>query len=434
MTDFSLRTTAAFPLGVYQVANAIPDSLLVFRGAACVYEAFETAFRPHDLGQTLDRPGAPRLVDTTEPFTMSILGVEDRVVDLARWNQLLGDRRLVFLSELVRISIMGEGLRAAARAVRANTGLPCVPALSLDLSRDADDALRSLLTGLAEVLVADAARLGGEPPALDPRGIGIVGYPYLRNEGDSAGDVAELERLVRTLGLDPLPIWLSGTGWEHLSSLARARHLLALPLGVSAARSLQKATGATVTEVSLPVSLEQSEQWLRTLAASAGVSAPVDAVVDAELTRVVPLVDRLVSLSLRGRRVAVIADPTWLPGLVGCLEEDLGLEVACSLWRARRNPLDEASADRDEVTRLYDPSVASLAHHLLAAHAAGGLDAIVGSAFERNALPPELAHVPFVEFGLPQHARHFLVPTPHVGFSGVLTWAQRLHDALVSAP
>lgn len=438
MTDFSLRTTAAFPLGVYLVANAVPDSLLVFRGSACVYEAFEAALRPHDFGQTLGDAISPRLVDTTEPFTTSILGVEGRVADLAGWSRFLADKRLVFLGELVRISIMGEGLRAAARVVTANTGLPCVPALSLDLSRDADDALRSLLTGMAQVLAAEGSPSGGEAATgeggLEPRSVGIVGYPFLRHEGDSEGDIAELERLVRTLGLDPAPIWLSGAGWEHLRRLARARHLLALPLGVDAARSLARASGASVTEVPLPVSLGQCEEWLRALAATAGAEAAVDAVLDAELARVVPLADRLVSLSLRGRRVAVIADPSWLPGLVRCFEEDLGLEVVCALWRTRRNPHGEASTDRDEPSRDYDPSAASLAHHLEAAQAAGGLDAIVGSTFERNALPVGLAHVPFVEFGFPQHTKHYLVPTPHLGFSGVLTWAQRLHDALVSAP
>lgn len=427
MEDFSRRTTPRFNDAVFAVANSVPDSLIVFRGAACVYEAFDVTFKAHDLNQTVLRDhGTRRLLDTTEPFTRSILGIETKATDLAPWKTRMAGRHIIYLAELARVTIMGESIRFAADALRQNTGIPCVPAASTTLARDDADALRTLLDGMVGVL------LEGELPARRDGTVGVLGYPFARREGDTEGDLAELARLVRGLGLEPLPIWLSGASWDLLGQIAAAGHLVALPDGAAAAHRLAAATGAPVLHAPLPVSLAQTEAWLRDLAAQTGTQAAAQAFLDSELARVVPRLDAYVRRHLLGRRAVVVASAAWLPGIVRCLTEDLGIEVASALCRSRRDAA-EPDADAQDVARTFDPSEASIRHHLDRALASGGVDLLIGSSWECNVLHREHRAIAFLEFGFPQERSHFLAPTPHLGFAGVLTWAQRIYETLVAA-
>lgn len=426
MDDFSRRTIPRFNDAVLCVANAVPDSAIVFRGGSCIYEAFDSVFSGHDYGQTLLQDLARRRIfDTTEPDTTSMLGVESKVGEVKQWKAGLHDRRVLFIAELARITLMGESIRIAAETVRKNTGIPCVPARSITLIRDDADAFRSLLDGMVRVVLEQPL------PNLRPQSVGILGYPHVRNEGDTAGDLAELARLVAGLGLLPLPIWLSGAGWDLLARIAEASLLVALPDGVPAAQRLGKATGAPILEAPLPVSLAQTEAWLRALAERTGTQAACEQLLDAELRHIVPRIDQYVRRFLLGRRAVVVASAAWLPGIVQCLTEDLGIEVVAALQRSRR---DEAQPDTNplDVARTFDPSEASLRHHIDAALAQGGLDLVIGSSWERNALHRAHQAIPFVEFGFPQERAHFLAPTPHLGFGGVATWAQRVYEALVA--
>ncbi len=422
--DYSVRTGGTFFEGALLAANAILDSLLVVRGSACVYDAFRVGLAPHDLGQTVFRDHETRrLLDTMEPYTRSILGVEQQAGDITAWRDLLAGRHLVLLTEQLRVTLMGEDIRLMAQTIRRGTGLPCVTATSNSLIRDDVDAWRSLLDGLA------AAALE-RPPAKIVRGtVGLVGYPFARHEGDALGDVAELTRLVAGLGLRALPVWLSPAGWDELAAVRGAEHLLALPDGLKAARRLAGARHDAALELALPVSLAQTQGWLQALAERTGTGRAAAAFVDRELSRVVPLLDRATQRGLLGRRAVVVAGPAWLPGLTACLRDDLGLDVAVALLRQRRDP-GAPDADPQALDRTFDPSEASLNHHLARAVASGGVDVIIGTARDRSVLTREHRAIPFVEFGYPQESAHFLAPTPHVGFLGPVTWAQRLLDTL----
>ena len=105
--------------------------------------------------------------------------------------------------------------------------------------------------------------------------------------------------------------------------------------------------------------------------------------------------------------------------------------VAAALCRSRRDPHDP-DADPQDPSRRFDPSEASIRHHVDRALVEGGVDVIIGSAWERNVLHDAHARIPFVEFGYPQDRAHFIVPAPHLGFSGVPTWAQRIYEALAA--
>jgi len=420
MKDYSCPTGPTFLDGVLLVASAIPDAGLVYRGSTCVEERIRQTLYPHagdDCLNASTRDG--RLVLTMDPYTVAVMGTEDRVADAVEHLASRDDIRLVLLASLSRYTLTGEKLDPLARALDARTPGVTVQALSTRLlNRDHHDAFRAFYDGLAKRLVAEGT------DASAPGTVGILGYPRLRDGGDSRGDLEELGRLVEALGLTCAGAILDGRPSTAFPAVAKAGTLVAFPDAECAAATLSAATGAGVVSGTLPVALGDTGSWIRGIAEKTGSEGHVETIVNEELRRVVPLLDRFVHHGLLGRRAIVAATAEWLPSLVRCLQEDLGVVVCAAVARTRHHDLEEswqAPADLH-----LDTGTAGLNDLVDDARGGGGLDLIIGSNWEFNALQREHRSVPFVEFGYPQRRVSFLRPAPHLGYTGVLTWAERL--------
>ncbi len=409
------------------VAGAVPDSVLIYVGAACVTEHLDNTFRLADWGQDLVRDGRRgRLVLTFSDLTVGVLGTTEAVESAARRVLAACPPSCFFLAELSRVTLAGEDLASVAADLERQVGVPCVALSSRSLTRDHEAAFRAAIEGLADSL-PDAAFEGGPVPGT----AAVIGYLYERNEPDQSANVACIEGLMRDLGLTPLPTWLSHATLSDLARAARACLLVALPSGREAARRIAARSGAAVVEVEMPVGVAGTQAFLRRVAEAAGSGVDPDTLVQEALRQAGPVIERAVLRRLVGRRVALAALPEWLPGLARMMAEDLGLEVALRLRRGRpSDPDDPHSPASQDPDRDHDPSVLTWNRGLLAALHDGGLDVIVGSSWERNAIQGDATRVPFVEFGYPCFAWHDLTGRPAVGVQGVVTWAERLVNAI----
>jgi nitrogenase molybdenum-iron protein alpha/beta subunit len=424
--DFALRTTPTFMAGSLLVANAISDSVLIYRGSSCVAEHVAQTFQFHDFAHGLSpNRDNGRVVLTMDPDTASVMGTSDAVELAAEW--VLKNRRVgvLLLSELCRYTLMGESLEGLAGRLRAMTGQACVPALAGTIERDFTGAFSSLSKGLAEAVVSEAEARPTEGK------VAVIGYLFSRNEGDAKGDILELRRMLEALDLDLCSLWFCGGRWEDLAAATEASALVALPFGAEAAQILANHSGVESVATDLPVSIRGTIDWLTAVGEALGRSKAVESFVDRELVRVLPMLDQFVTRRFQGKRVLVAATEDWAPGITRMLSEDLGMDVVATILRHRPSPgYTPLSSQPADLLRQVDPSVASLRHHVEHAVQKGGLDLVVGSFWERSALLDDFGDIPFLEFGFPQRDVHFLVPTPHLGFSGVVTWAQRIFDAL----
>ncbi len=425
--DSTLRLAPSFMDGALMAAAAVPDSVLIYVGAACITEHFHNTHLVADWGQDLVLDGPrTRLALTFSDLTAGVLGTTQAIEKTAR--RILAVRRpsCFFLAELSRVTLAGEDLAGVAADLRERTGVPSVALSSRFLTRDHDAAFRAAVEGLADSL-PDEVFEGGPIPGT----AAVIGYLYERNEADQRANVACLEGLLRSLGLDPFPTWLSHAPVSDLARAARASVLVALPSGQEAARRIRARSGAAVVEVEMPVGVAGTEAFLRRVAKAAGSPARPEAAVAAGLREAWLLLERAVLTRLAGRRVALAALPEWLPGLARMMEEDLGMEVAVRLRRGRAaDPTEPDSPASQAPDRDHDPSVLTWNRHLSRALRDGGLDVVVGSSWERNALQGDVTEVPFVEFGYPCFAWHDLTGRPSLGVAGVLTWAERLAGAI----
>ncbi len=425
--DYTMRTTPNYMAGSLLVANAVSDCLLVYRGSACVEEQVVQTFRPHDLAHALSvNREEGRLVLTMDPETVSLMGATQSALKAARWGLSCRETRVLMIAELLRHSLTGENIQRLAEHLEEHLSLPCIPADADVLDRDFSDSFKALVEGMAKAVAGAAPKR-----SLVEGTVAAVGYLRSRNEGDGDGDNEELKRILAGGGLELSSLWLSGGSYDELARAAEAETIVSLPLAGQAASTIAEMSGAATIETGLPVSISGTVEWLETVANAAGRPGAFEGFVEQELGRVVPVLDRYATRFLQGRRVLVAATVDWLDGITRCLSEDLGVEVVAAILRQRDPPADrDAPGDPHALDRLFDPSVASLRHQVELALQEGGLDLIVGSFWERSALLPEYGHIPFLEFGYPQYRAHFLAPTPHLGFQGVLTWAQRVFEAL----
>jgi len=421
--DYSLRLAPSFVDGVLLSAGAVADAYLIYAGGACVNERMHQVYLAHDYAQNLLEAGAtPRLIPTFTDDAMVPLGAVKVIEQTPAQLQSKVEPGVILLAELSMVTIAGDDLESVATSLRPSTSAPVVAAATPRLTRDHSDAFRVILKGLAQQL-PDAAFSGG---TVEDR-VAVIGYFCERGEGDHIGNILEMARSLKSLDLEPTAPWLCGGCDADLAAAARASVLLALPSGRQAAQSLAARSGATVLDIDLPVGFTGTSQWLRTVAAACGREEKAEAFIGQELAEAVPRLDWVVSRHLAGRRIALNLLMDWHQPVNTMVTDDFGMDVVASLVRNR------GEEGGDSLEENSDPSVRLLNQQISQVIDRAGLDVIVGSTWERNALHEGAARLPFVEFGYPMLDRHFLAPTPHLGYRGVLTWADRFTAALQKA-
>ncbi|MBI5241271.1 MAG: hypothetical protein HY926_12435 [Elusimicrobia bacterium] len=244
--------------------------------------------------------------------------------------------------------------------------------------------------GYAAALEALAAGLdlGGARP--EKGKVAVVGCFMDRNEGDHRGNVAELERMLRALGLEPASVWLSGRPHETLREARRAGAVLSLPHGREAARVLARRLGVSVVEAGLPFGLQATRRFVETLGREFGRGKQADAFIRRELDLVAPRLEWSVPHAFLNRRFVFAGDPHY-----GAAFAELIAELG----------------GRTEVLDLPPHGLGPDAADLLVA--------------DTRVLERTRPRTAWLEFGFPCELTHFLKDEPFLGFPGALGFLSR---------
>lgn len=325
------------------------------------------------------------------------------------------------------VELSAFDVEAAVADLRAQ--LPCPVVLLKAPGHDG-----SFVRGYRRVLdvVCDLLDWDATP---DPRRVSLAGYLFDRFEMDHAANLGEVRRLLRALGLEAGPHLLGGEGLAAMGGVARSGVIGVLPVARPLTRRFQALPGRRVVPLDLPIGLNGTSVFLRALGAAADVpAADVEAAIDRELARAVPLVAHG-ARRLKGMRVAIFQDTATAAALAAFLHEldcDLPLVVLT----------DGADADPDAFFRTAERLGAAFPNPPRVfpdLSRDGGLAAfreqvevepipvVLGSSVQKAALGAGQAAV--VELGYPSVFKHALYPTPWMGYNGALALVQRLVDA-----
>ncbi|MDD5304288.1 MAG: nitrogenase component 1 [Elusimicrobia bacterium] len=413
-----VRLNPPFLDGVYLAMNALPDAHFLGDGPGCLFTKAERIHGRHDLFSTLlSCRGEHRLNHTgIDAFNVAA----NTEAGMAAALRSLASRPAcgaLFMGSMPVCAIVGSDYARIMREALAGLKTPSflVPRA---ISGDWLDGYAAVLEALASGLdLSGAKRRKGT--------VALVGYMMDRNEGDHRGNLRELERMVRALGLEPISIWLSGKPYAHLREARHADAVVSLPHGRRAAAVLAKRLGVPVLEAEMPFGLEGTRRFLELLGREFKREEKAREFIDAELGFVAPRLQWSVPHAFLHRRFAFAGDPLYAPGFVELVEELGGKVTGLLLTGAARHltPAQCEALGRGRPVE-FEP---------LTADAAGGSLGRGADLVVTNTLAFETARpaAPWLEFGFPSDYTHFLRDVPFLGFRGALAFAARLANEVV---
>ncbi len=416
--DYSQRVAPGFLVGVYLAVNAVRDLYLLVEGPDCAHMKTQYVQGNHDWMSTLTSvSGFHRVANTAlHPDHMSgsrEQGLSEAMARLAAHEHVPA----LAVTSLPMAFITGADYERLVEEVSEDTGKPIVHVPGKSLSGD-------WLDGYAETLYAFARGLDLSGGELDERKVAIIGYLHDRNEGDHEGNLEELRRLIDGLDLELCSVWLSGGDVSELFAARDAGTVISLPYGRRAARRVARRTGARLVETALPLGLPASEAWVRQLGEALDRGPQAEALIDRELSAVVPRLEWVVPFVFQTRRVGYVGDPHMLPGLASFLEV-LGVGLPFAVIIDPPHHTGELPEDLGADLLVHPKMTAFtrfLSEHL---NRADAVDALV-----TNSAGAQGHTVATLELGFPSMYRHALYRRPFLGFGGALALADSLANAM----
>lgn len=402
-------------LGIFLAANAVSDAVLAVDGLHCAIHKADYIAGNHDLRSTLlSDDGRHRVLYSMAAPLPQERDPEGRLAGFLRAAAGSPGAGVVLLTALPFLKLTGADYSGLAAA--AGERVPVADAVPSSMEAD-------WLDGYALALDALVRALGPRKTKKNRRDVALVGYMYDRGEGDHAGNIAELGRLLGACGLRLRCVLPSGAAFRDLSAALEAGVVVSLPYGREAAARLASASGARLVETGLPMGFAGTARWLESVCAAAGVKPPSSA---ARLRREAALSAAPALRALANRKAAFFGDP-WLFGAFAGFAEELCMTAPFAVLACRPRGLSLREVPE---LLLFSPRAGEAREALASFSGCGGPDLAVGNSFWRSeGLAPGL---PFMEFGFPSYGRHALSAEPFLGYEGAVRLVSRLLNTLQS--
>ncbi|HBA61972.1 MAG TPA: hypothetical protein DCZ92_14390 [Elusimicrobia bacterium] len=416
--EFSRTYVLPYLLGVYLAANAVKDVCVVVDGPDCIMQKADLIWGNHDLFSTLlSGEGRHRILCTMAHPVSSDRSPDTKITTLVGKVAASGQFGAVVLTALPFSRISGVDYAGIAAAASARTPVAYVPAKSLELD---------WLDGYDETLAALARSLPAPRKAIKRRrAVVLAGYMLDRNEFDHSANLAELRRLLAAAGLETVSVWPSGGDCAELARAAQAGLVVSLPHGRKTAKALSERFGAPLVETGLPLGLQGTLDWLRTITRAAGLRGELPVALREEARRTAAVIAPALPALLH-KNILFTGDPGLYSALASFAEE-LCMDASCALLNTRRRPVRTAGTP---AVMLFGPEIPAARAAVQALPAYQKPHLAVGDSF---ALSEGLnCGLPFMEFGFPSYAHHCLTDEPFLGFSGARSLAARLLNCLHS--
>ena len=367
-----VRLNHSFFYGVLLVINSVRDIYLVVDGPECIFDSVENVMA-HDLFSTLLNPNGHRVFCTKRTAEEVIF--YDGVNLKKKIPSLPAESILLYSMPFIKITDPDY----------TNLGL-----MQIENKEISDD----LHKGFDETLNTLALNIETTPQIKKKNDVAIVGMFNHRNEGDSLGDVEEIKKILKHLGLNVVSIWPS-KNLSHLKQISSASTIISLPYGRKASGTLAKKTGAKMLEVDFPLGIEGTNCFINQIIKGMKIKC-------IENNEEVQNCKKVVAKSLKwleNKSFLVVSDPAYAEGLGSIL----------------RNYSKRTDVLKLEGENTYD-KIMNLSLN--------DYDLIIGNAYICNVANKSL------EFGFPSEKTHFLTYRPILGYKGFVELINRIVNAL----
>ncbi|MGM0576060.1 MAG: nitrogenase component 1 [Myxococcota bacterium] len=421
LDDLVIKSSSHTPFfGSYVATHAIADGLCMCHASVGCKVKTQTHLKNHDAVRTSYRRMRYSQFIDEDLINGSTAQLEDEII---AW-QKRQESGVVIIDTSTPISLQAQSWTGVVKRTEEATGVPVIPVNARNYEDD-------LYGGYAATIGAILKKLDWDEAEDREDVVSVIGYPFDRYEGDHQGNVAELRRMLKMLGLRAESVLMSGEPWSQVEQVVHASAHLVLPYAHRQARVLKKRK-QKVAKTCLPMSLAGTQRWLEQVAEVAGVSSDrVERVVEHERTRIRSLVE-VVHRTLSGRRFAVFAEAPRAAGVVASLMEVGAVPHLIGVLHFRlggRERVERELEDTyglalpDDVRWMEDPTPGEIAALDLQ-----GCEFAVGTSIERELIAHKV-YGRFLEFGFPSEQRHFLFPSPYLGFAGYVRFLEQALQA-----
>lgn len=366
--------------GVYVAIDAIKKAFLIVDGPYCVFTKAEMQYC-HNLHCGLIPPlGRSRIVHTAQKV------LHEEVTDLSTDRTASVDgifaevcrhraAEIVLTTSFDFHELTNFPLKEIARKNAERFKKPVFHIPSASLGGGWLDGYSRTCTAIAKGLALSARKSKKNKVA-------VVGYLFDRDEPDHVGNIKELKRLLKALGMETASIWLSGKRISHLKEVETASLIVSLPYAREAARILGKRLRVPVVETGLPLGLTGTERFLTALGAKLGRRVSTERFIRREVSAAIRDTRVHVLRVIRGRAAHIRIDDPHLGAALTGLCRDLGITV----HDESSAPVPSSPADRASL--LFSPSTEKM---------------------------KGVIHTPF---GYPNYNYHPVTESPFLGFTG----------------
>ncbi|MEK7232956.1 MAG: nitrogenase component 1 [Elusimicrobiota bacterium] len=413
-----VRFNQPFLHGLYLALNAVSDAYFLGDGPSCVFAKGEHIHGRHDLFSTLLSCASDHRIQYTGVNIFSIAGNFEAQIGAAL-KRIAGwpDCGVIFTGAMPMCAIAGSDYERIMREALAGCDKPSflIPRRS-SISGDWLDGYGGALAALASGM--DLARARPVPGTA-----AIVGYLMDRNEGDHQGNVRELERMLRALGIESVSLWLSGRPYEHLRQARRAGAVISLPHGRAAARILAERLGVKLIEAELPFGTGATRRFMEKLGREFGREAEARDFIAKECGAAQRQAREFISRAVAGRRFAFAGDPHYAWAFAEFIEESGG-RIAASVVMGGEEHLPEVRLRELKKWSgpVFEPNRVEL-HRYFAETTRWEVDLLVCNSFGLTYIKPK---VPWLEFGFPSEHAHVLNDEAFLGFKGAHSFLSRM--------
>ncbi|MBI5241265.1 MAG: hypothetical protein HY926_12405 [Elusimicrobia bacterium] len=417
-----VRLNPPYMHGAFLALNAVSDAYFLGDGPDCIRAKAEQIHGRHDLCSTLMSCEGNHRINYTGLSVFNIAtNIEGEIVSGLRGIAARPGCGAVFMGAIPMCAIAGTDYERLLREALSGSAKPAflIPPQS-GLAGD-------WLDGYAAVLEALAAGMDLRGAKPRPKGVAVVGYLMGRNEGDHRGNVKELERMLRALGLDPVSVWLSGGRTEDLREVRRAEAIVSLPHGRKAARILAGRLRVRLVEAEPPFGLAASRRFMERLGKEFRKEASARRFIAQELDEAAPKLQWVLPHAFMGRRFAYAGDPHYAAPFAETIEE-LGGRIAgmILLGAPRHLPEDLRASLLARPRTAFEPMQPEVERDWFGL-SRDRADLFVTTTMALELIRPETS---WVEFGYPSDYTHFLKDEPFLGFTGALGFLSRLANEI----
>ena len=408
--------------GAIVAVNAIPDCALVIDAPSCSAFKGERVHGNHDCLSTLSLTDRLRFHSSNLTINELAQGIDDELLAAVERAGRVDGISVVLLMASSLVTITGKQYVHIMDEMDDKIEPPIIEIPSRDLYGDWLDGFGDTLASLAREL-----------PLTEPEGprpenrVAVVGYLMDRTEADHLANLAELHRLLSALELETVSVWLSGEPTAGLADAGLAGAIIALPHGKRAARIMSGRTGARLIEAPLPVGLDQTAAFLRSLGAGFGREAQAEAIIKAGEKETLPKLRWIVPRSIMDRNYALFAEPFLLEGVVDTLTL-LGARARALFCPTLPTHVPRGWADRFDAPVLFEPTMDAVYETLERLQKQGCLDICIGGTLFLSIV--KALNVPLLEFGFPSYYTHHFVGLPYLGYQGFLGLVERFANTM----